>query len=240
MLSNWSRRLASNHLNRKLRVSERSRKCWKRCIITESIEPPLSSLAPEKPCSLVLVEDKGLYHTSWSSYLREALPNEYGLHFCSQVITLSSLEASLLEMTSDLEALPSVVLLARGPAVSLVAQFYLEDLPLSGLIMVDPILDPSMRLLDKLNGMYSEASIEESNFLRRVHSGVDCRPLTLESGVIPMLVLSSLDVLHAMSQSTARRHSSPNSRFGEVQVRRVGPDDDPSGMINNWIEEVVL
>lgn len=236
----WGRRLASNRIDRNLRVSARARKCWNRSIITESIEPPLSSLVAEKPCTLVLVEDQGLYHTSWSSYLRDALPNEYGLHFCKQQITLSSMEASLAEMTSDLEAKPSVVLLARGPAVSWVAQFYLEDLPLSGLIMVDPVFEPSMELLEELNSMYSEDSLDETNFLRRIHSGVDGRSLKLESGVIPMLVLSSLDVLHAVSQSTASRHSSPNSRFGEVQLRRVGHDDDPSGMINNWIEEVVL
>ena len=55
-----------------------------------------------------------------------------------------------------------------------------------------------------------------------------------------MLIVSSLDLLQVESESTARRHSSPHSRFGEVQVVSTTPDDDPSGMINNWIDEFVL
>jgi hypothetical protein len=208
--------------------------------MTESIEPPLTSRVPEKPCSLVLVEDQGLYNASWSPILRDTLPNKHGLHFFNQQITLSSLEDSLAEMTRDLEGIPSVVLLARGPAVSWVVQYYLEDLPLAGVIMVDPVLDPPTDLLEVLNSMYSVDSGAEMSLLRRIHCGVDIRPLKLESGVIPMLVVSSLDLLQTVCESTASRHSSPHSRFGEVQVRRAIPDDDPSGMINDWIEEFVL
>ena len=207
--------------------------------MTESIEPPLSSLVREKPCTLVLVEDQGLYDTSWHSSLRHSLPNEHGLQYCQQTITLSSLVAALSEMTDDLAMMPSIVLLARGPVASWVAQYYLESVPLAGLIMVDPVLEPSSELLEELKSLYSDVAVQELNLLNRIQSGAESRPYLLEPGVVPMLVLSSINRLQEVSRSIAHRHSNPSSPFGEVQVGTV-ESGDPSELINDWIEDVVL
>jgi hypothetical protein len=239
MLSFQGLRLCSRKLHQKLHISTRKR-IWNRSIVTESIEPPIASVVPEKPCTLVLLEDQGLYQSSWNSWLSRSLPNEHGLHYCYQTITLSSLEAALSEITTDLATMPSVVLLARGPVVSWVAQYYLESLSLAGLILVDPMFEPSSELLKELKNLYSDASVQEHNMLNRIQSGQESRPLKLEPGVIPMLILSSIDLLKDFSQAFARRHSRPENPFGEVRTVSLPSMEDPSVLINNWVEQVVI
>jgi hypothetical protein len=208
--------------------------------VTQSIEPPIESLVPEKPCTLVLLEDQGLYDSSWNSWLSRSLPDEHGLHYCYQAITLSSLETALSEITTDLATMPSVVLLSRGPVVSWVAQYYLESLSLAGLIMVDPVFDPSSELLTRLKNLYYDASVQEHHLLNRIQSGDESRPLKLEAGVIPMLVLSSIDLLQDSAQATAHRHSRLDSPFGKVRTVSLPITEDPSELISNWVEQVVI
>jgi hypothetical protein len=73
--------------------------------------------------------------------------------------------------------------------------------------MVDPVFDPSSELLTRLKNLYYDASVQEHHLLNRIQSGDESRPLKLEAGVIPMLVLSSIDLLQDSAQATAHRHS---------------------------------
>lgn len=239
MLSFRGLQHCSRKLCQELQVSTRV-KIWNRSIVTESIEPPIESSVPEKPCTLVLLEDQGLYDSSWNSWLSRRLPNEHGLHYCYQTINLSTLDAALSEITTDLATMPCVVLLSRGPVVSWVAQYYLESLSLAGLIMVDPVFEPSPELLTQLRNLYSDESMQEHNLLNRIQCGEESRPLKLEAGVIPMLVLSSIDLIQDFAQATAHRHSKLDSPFGKVPTVSVPSTEDPSELINNWVEQVVI
>lgn len=209
--------------------------------MTESIEPPLASTIPEKPYTLVLVEDEGLYDTSWQSSLRESLPQNYGIQYCSQSLNLSSLDSALDEMGEDFATMPSVVLLARGPLVSWVAQYYLESLPLTGLIMVDPMMmDSSPESIEEVKGLYRTKN--DLHLFDQIRSGAESRPLKLEAGVVPMLVwkTSTSRVLQASADLTAERHSDETGPFGEVQVDMVAVDGHSCPeLISNWIDEVM-
>jgi hypothetical protein len=213
-----------------------------RGIVTESIEPPMVSSVLEKPYTLVLLEDQGLYETSWQATLRESLPAKYGLHYCHQSLTaLSSLDAALDEMSDDFATMPSIVLLARGPLASWMAQYYLESLPLAGLIMVDPISleSSSLALLEELRTRYAvDEATQELGLLDRIQSGAETRPLKLEAGVVPMLVLTSTNnLLLESARMTAERHSDVDSPFGEVLLETVDEAEDLSGRICDWIDE---
>ena len=140
-----------------------------RTIVTSSIAPSLDA-AMERPESIVLTESS-LYHYSnshhknkWTDAFQSFYPSQ-GLHFSSidlfrtkhissstessaAITSLKSLEHSLV---TDLLYLASTigigaahtVLIARGPIQSLVAQYFLESLPLAGLVLVDPLLLPN-------------------------------------------------------------------------------------------------
>ncbi len=140
-----------------------------RTIVTSSIAPSLDA-AMERPESIVLTESS-LYHYSnshhknkWTDAFQSFYPSQ-GLHFSSidlfrtkhisistessaAIASLKSLEQGL---AIDLLYLASTigigathtVLIARGPIQSLVAQYFLESLPLAGLVLVDPLLLPN-------------------------------------------------------------------------------------------------
>jgi hypothetical protein len=204
----------------------------------------MASTVPEKPYTVVLLEDQGLYETSWQSSLRESLPTKYGIHYCHQSLTaLSSLDAALDEMSDDFATMPSVVLLARGPLASWMAQYYLESLPLAGLIMVDPISleSSSPVLLRELKSRYSvDEATQELGLLDRIQSGAETRPLKLDAGVVPMLVLtSSSNELQESARMTAERHSDIDGPFGEVLLESVDDEEDLSERICDWIDEML-
>jgi hypothetical protein len=189
-----------------------------------------------------LTEDKGLYNQSWTSLLQR-LPKDYGIHFCCEKITLTSLKDALSDMQNDLRSFPSIVLVSRGPLVSLVAQYYLESLPLSGLIMVDPITDGCLETVEELIPLFAaNGEKEEVSFLERISSGAEERPLKLERGVVPMLVVMTTESLQEASQKTLERHNDPDSLFGEVKLISLRQSDNDSlpELISNWIEDAVL
>lgn len=203
-----------------------------RNIVTESHEPPISSDIPEKPCSLVYVQDESttLYERSWSGAMSDRLPLECGIHVCRQSLPMNSLEEALAEMRDDLAVMPAVVLMTRGPLVSMVAQYYLESVPLSGLIMVDPIVD-----LTALPG------VEELSNTKLLLEQIEARPLKLEPGVVPTLILSSKSLLQEASKQAAQRHSDPDGPFGDIQFVVLDDINEvPLKLINNWIDDVVL
>lgn len=142
-----------------------------RSIVTSSIAPSLDA-AMERPESIVLTESS-LYHYSnshhkykWTEAFQLFYPSQ-GLYFSSidlfrtkQISSSDESSAPIIEMSlkslehtlaADLSHLASTigigaahtVLIARGPIRSLVAQYFLESLPLAGLVLVDPLLLPN-------------------------------------------------------------------------------------------------
>jgi hypothetical protein len=213
----------------------------RRSIITDSIEPPLVSKIPEKPCTFVLVEDHGLYEESWMPRLRDCFPSDHGIHFCHQSLHHPTLKEALNEMKHDFASFPATVLMARGPTVSLLAQYYLESLPLSGLIMVDPIVEPlSSEFLDSLQSMYSLKSIREREFLQGLQKDLEKKGLKLEAGVIPMFVISTIPSLEDQALATVLRHRNPKNRNGEVSFLKLIESEKLIHRFIRWIEETVV
>eukprot|EP00957_Ditylum_brightwellii_P098359 7494546-Ditylum_brightwellii.AAC.1 len=117
-------------------------------------------------------------------------------HILSNFVRLDSNDANdafgakhiLLSMERELAAgigamPPGTVLIAVGPVSCLVAQYYLESLPLSDLILVNPVILPPLPKCEVI-----ERTIVED--LAKTCSSWD-RPLRLEPGSVPMLILSS-------------------------------------------------
>ena len=130
----------------------------RRSLVTDVVAPPLDSQLPELPVTLILAEDDGFYGdespSSWHKEFAETLPTEYGMSYgrFSMSPNTSNLDQAMQEMKNNLTSdattfsASNVILVARGPWMSWMAQFYLQDLPLAGLVMVDPML------LDDQNG----------------------------------------------------------------------------------------
>ena len=137
-----------------------------RGILTSSITPPVD-VTIERPEMIVLSESM-LYNHSWKYAASNFYPSNE-LHFAtidimqpsslSRPTTLKSIEHNMVQDLSNLNdvgdvdlppnyaARPTstsahVVLVARGPIQCLVAQYFLESLPLAGLVMVDPLILP--------------------------------------------------------------------------------------------------
>ena len=205
----------------------------RRSKVTLSVEPPpiLLDGYVERPGVLALMEST-LYRDSWSQSSRpfvSTFPNR-GIHFLS-IDVFSGLSSSSTvsesfsqmhsELANDLSTHADVVLVARGPLPCLVAQFYLESLPLSGLVLIDPLIVPRrdgtgdderslqssaqtfMEIASKadcfdLHNETSGINGEEANLLCNLmqrNSEFD-RPLKLEAGVIPVKVLYTGDAGH--------------------------------------------
>lgn len=170
-----------------------------------------------------------MYRDAWAKSFASTLPNR-GIHFLS-VDVFSQLSASSTvsesfalihnELAADLSPHAEVTFVGRGPLPCLVAQYYLESLPLSGLILVDPLIVP--RRVSESNtgdaGSSDEISLQTTaKLLMMTTSQANCfdfetcddhshreimmldkmqqhndydRPLKLEAGVVPVKVLYS-------------------------------------------------
>jgi hypothetical protein len=101
---------------------------------------------------MILIESN-LYKQQWRSSFSLFYPSR-GIQFASIDITasnheqdettttLESMEQTLSRDISSLSESAYTILIARGPIQSLVAQYYLESLPLAGLVLVDPLILP--------------------------------------------------------------------------------------------------
>jgi pimeloyl-ACP methyl ester carboxylesterase len=155
-----------------------------RSIVTSSIEPSLDARM-ERPETIVLIESS-LYSSnsnnsnSWKEAFESFYPKR-GLHFSSidifrshrpslidasstQIIpSVKSLEHTL---ASDLSYLATsigigaahTVLIARGPIQCLIAQYFLESLPLAGLVLVDPLVLPNDGRVKKQSATFPDGS----------------------------------------------------------------------------------
>jgi hypothetical protein len=153
-------------------------------------------------------------------------------------------------MKLDLRGIfPHAVLIARGPWMCWMAQFYLEDLPLAGLVMIDPLP------LDDMNGINQFELVYEKKGLDKCNAGTaefamfqdyvnHKRALQLEPGVVPMLVLHTIlrPAFKCAADNTARRHSDPNGPFGSVPVLTLDCPEEEAiiDLISEWIDDRVL
>mmetsp|Transcript_24796 Transcript_24796/g.54073 ORF Transcript_24796/g.54073 Transcript_24796/m.54073 type:complete len:277 (-) Transcript_24796:1077-1907(-) len=234
-------------------------------IVTTSTEPPmiLDNGYMERPGVLALLEST-MYRNSWSDAFNSFYPNK-GIHAMSiDLLSCISSTASLAEsffnihneLATDLSPHAEVVLVARGPLPSLIAQYYLESLPLTGLVMVDPLLIPRrddgsghgngstlQKSAESLLQDLSEANcFQEANTnsmetqllenLRHDDASFD-RPLNLEPGCVPVKVMYTADATYGQefrhcALLTASRHTPEDGdgMWEEVAVQSISEPDD--------------
>jgi hypothetical protein len=169
------------------------------------------------------------------------------------VHALKQMEA---ELASDLSSIPSVVLIARGPLPCLVAQYYLESLSLGGLVLEDPLLIPdtemsngtlvsSAETLIKMVSTYpsknkkdsgrSKLATQELRVIEKLTSESTVndqliwkRPLRLEPGVVPMLILFSQEQFRSAATKTAAFHfqeqNSDNENITATNILNLNPE----------------
>lgn len=214
--------------------------CIRRRIMTVSVEPPPASTVPERPCEVVLAQDSSLYPSCWQEPFSQILPQECGIHFCSVSIDSGSLQGGLDILRQDLATLSNVVLVARGPLVSLLGQYYLESLPLAGLVMVDPILISHVGPLQKIKYSLQPHSLQHE-FVERILTCQEDRPLKLEPRAVPLLIFRTINdpMFQEAADDVALYHGD-----GEIPVHDISSTEqdalDTIERIAEWIDESVL
>lgn len=229
-----------------------------RSLMSEIVEPPLVSNVIERPCTVVLLEDKGIYPASWRDELQDQIPANYGMSFgyISELDQLSTFKQRVNDLI-DLATITDAVLVARGPLASWSAQLYLESLPVQGLVMMDPILfdrrdDLDVEATEELKLSMEQRGLQSSGDYRQLEAisqGLETRKLKLEASPVPILILQSMggDVFAQTASETARRHRHDLGLFGEVQVTDISKEeedkckiDEAIQIIDSWIDENVL
>lgn len=209
--------------------------------LTPVIDPPIDK--PERPCTLVLAEDSYLNgNRSWSESF-STLPADFGVPFTQQTTSGDTLDGVLLEMKQDLETIAQPILVTRGPWTSWMAQFYLEGMPLAGLIMVDPLMLDQQHSCEQYETLVVEKSVQESKLFQEFCAHWDHWALQLEPGAVPMQVVSTAPTWSwqfEQATETALRHG--NGEFGKVPVVEAADlgVEDCKAEIVGFIEERVL
>lgn len=210
----------------------------RRTLMTAIVEPSLgASNVPELPLTLILSEDKGFYgdddsSKSWHQDFQSILPSQYGMSYgqFSMSPTITSLDQAMQELKSDLVSKlntfsPSdVVLVTRGPWISWMAQFYLEDLPLAALVMVDPMLLDDQNGLNQFQLSYNKLGLESSLQYKLFQEYAEhSSPLKLEPGACPMMILytNPRPAFKRCAENASLRHSDPKGPFGPVPVEKM-------------------
>ena len=207
--------LLSCRLSRPLLTQSRRYDITRRNLLTSPVEPPLTMT--ERPCGVVLAEDALYAENSWKTVCENRFPNVHGMSFRNFSWPLSAKEEldmdfALAEMSRDLSSNPQTLLIARGPWLSWMALFYLESLPLAGLVLVDPLPLDHVSFVNQMELAYAQHqdSIDYQLF-QEYSEHWSHWTLQLEPGAVPMLVVSttSKSVWRKAAQATADRHSGP-------------------------------
>lgn len=123
-----------------------------RRIVSASIPVP-NDVSMERPEAVALVESE-IYRDSWAESASRFFPGA-GMHFTQVDLfsnqlreknkrsapTLGKLEQTLAQDLSS-TAYGYCIVIARGPIQCLLSQYFVESLPLAGLVLVDPLLLP--------------------------------------------------------------------------------------------------
>ena len=214
----------------KLLVSNR------RSLMTSVVEPPPS--VPESPTSLVLAEDAGFYPSSWHEPFQAQLPEHHGVSYSRFSLSedTANFDAALQEMQNDLSnGAANTVLVTRGPWMSWMASFYLESLPLAGLVLVDPMQLDDMNGINQFELQYAKLGLDDSlqyKLYQEFSEHWDHWTLKLEPGAVPMMVMytNARPGYKRCAENTALRH-------GEVPVLKM--PSTARKHTNECIEEIV-
>jgi hypothetical protein len=227
----------------------------RRQLLSQTAETPIGSSVTERPCTVVLAEDVAgsFYKESWHAAAVVSIPQDHGMtyHKWSLSPSVTTMDEALSEMKRDLAVVQhDAVLVARGPWMSWMAQFYLESLPLKGLVMVDPIPLDSRNDANLFELQYKKLGLETSLEFRLFQEFAEHWghwSLQLEMGSVPMLVIQSMDrpAFRKAAEATARRHGSKDSQFGPVPILKLleGKENTPqdaTNIIGEWIVDQVL
>lgn len=164
--------------------------------MTEAVEPPPH--VTESPLSVVLAEDEGFYPSSWHEAFTTQIPEQYGMSFrqFSFGPDTSTYDAALQEIKRDLSTPhhdgANTILVTRGPWMSWMASFYLESLPLAGLVMVDPMQLDDMNGINQFVLQYEKLGLQNSQQYKMYQEYAehwDHWTLKLEPGAVPMMVM---------------------------------------------------
>ena len=182
----------------------------------------------ERPCPVILAEDSLYSDQSWTPVCEERFPNVHGMPYqqfsWSSTDTTIDMDAALSELsrdlsTSSISSSPQTVLIARGPWMSWMALFYLESLPLAGLVLVDPLPLDHVNFVNQMELAYAQHKDSIDYRLFQEYSEHWSHwTLQLEPGAVPMLVVSTVSKSgwRKAAQATADRHS--GSVHGAVPV----------------------
>ena len=253
---------------------------YRRSHMTESVDPPAN--VTERPGTLILAEDSNLgmlvdfnsnsnnnnlptRSLSWYSLFTQQFPVRYGIPVAKWALSASSLsfDDALNEMKTDFRSssLSQPILVARGPWVCWLAQFYLESLPLAALVLVDPLPfgtnTEACRMYENLHQSHVSATANTAAASTNTAASDDNNQthpleyrlfqdyvqhsehwtLRLEPAAVPTLVLSTLPSWYTYAVDTAARHSDGlTQRETMVPVQRVHNDpDDVMTTIGQWI-----
>jgi hypothetical protein len=137
-----------------------------RTLMTPVQQPPVNSTVPESTVSIILTEDAGFYESSWHDGFKAALP-EKGVPYSKFSLSddkPGDFDSALREMKDDLSTdATNTVLVTRGPWMSWMASFYLESLPLAGLVMIDPMQLDDMNGINQFCLQYEKLGLLESH-----------------------------------------------------------------------------
>mmetsp|Transcript_15468 Transcript_15468/g.42755 ORF Transcript_15468/g.42755 Transcript_15468/m.42755 type:complete len:259 (-) Transcript_15468:34-810(-) len=188
------------------------------------VDVPPECEAPERPVTLILAEDAGVYKNSWHPTMEQALPQQNGIPYSNFHLsaTAQTFDDALREMKKDVGSVMDAVLVTRGPFASWMAQFYLEDLPLKGLVMVDPMQLDDQNGVNQFQLHYEKLGLTSSQqykLYQDYSEHWDHWTLQLEPGAVPMMILYTTDrpAFKRCAENTALRH-------------RVGDDEDEDSL----------
>uniref|UniRef100_A0A7S3L4Q7 Uncharacterized protein n=1 Tax=Amphora coffeiformis TaxID=265554 RepID=A0A7S3L4Q7_9STRA len=216
----------------------------RRSLMTPTIEPPPN--VTESPLSMILAEDEGFYSSSWHDTFAAQVPEQHGMGYrmFSLAADTANFDAALQEMKNEISLEgPNSVLVTRGPWMSWMASFYLESLPLAGLVMVDPMQLDDMNGINQFVLQYEKLGLQDSlqyKLYREYAEHWDHWTLKLEPGAVPMLVMYTnvRPGYKRCAENSALRH-------GEVPVLKMPSTsrnhvDDCIGEVVRWVHDTVV
>ena len=217
----------------------------RRLLMTPAVEPPPE--VTESPTSLVLTEDEGFYPSSWHDAFSAHIPQQHGMPYSrfSMAADTANFDAALQEMKNDLASQgSSTVLVTRGPWMSWMASFYLESLPLAGLVMVDPMQLDDMNGINQFELQYEKLGLVDTlqyKLYQEFSENWDHWTLKLESGSVPMLVLYTnvRPGYKRCAENTALRHGD-NVPVLKMPSTARSHADDCIGEVANWINHNIM
>jgi hypothetical protein len=163
-----------------------------------------------------------------------------------------NVDDALDQLLRDFADVPDAVLVARGPWMSWLSQFFLESLPLKGLVMIDALPLDDQQGIHRFQAVYKSRLLEESleyKLFQDYANNWGHWTLRLEPGSVPMLVLYSFaqSGFEAFAMSTAQRHTRRDDEVaGEIPVVALLKGDsgqlvdEAVSVVSEWILERVL